>query len=121
MMYATLHCNERAMERYNLRNEKAVMKNINRAYLYGKRAEDHTSWERNYLSSKTRPCMVAVEYNGFCYIFNEYGICVTMYDLPAWFGKKKRFNGKERIRDFRKYEKLNRNACRNMEEDYERC
>jgi hypothetical protein len=44
-----------------------------------------------------------------------------MYDLPAWFGKKKRFNGKERIRDFRKYEKLNRNACRNMEEDYELC
>lgn len=122
MMQATSHCNERAMERYNLRNEKAIEKNINRAYTQGKRAEDYSSWERNYLNSKTHDCMVAVVYNGFCYIFNEFGVCVTMYDLPAWFGKKKRFDGKERIRDIRKYDKLNRRNCWDRaDEDYELC
>lgn len=120
MMYVTEHCVERAMERYNLRNEKSIQKNVDRAYLLGKRAEDFSSWERNYLSGKTRDCMTGVAYNGFCYIFNEYGICVTMYELPAWFGKRKRFNGKERIRDIKKYNRLNRENSWNMaEEDYE--
>ena len=29
-----------------------------------------------------------------------------MYELPAWFGHKKRYHGKERIRDAKKYQRF---------------
>ena len=45
----------------------------------------------------------AIAYNNFCYIVSEEGFCVTLYPLPVWFGKKKHFNGKERIRNMKAY------------------
>lgn len=107
MMMTTLHSIERAQERRNLKTKRAAVKNIQLALERGKRAEDCTSWERAYLQNEARDNSIAIAYNGFCYIVGESRVCVTLYALPSWFGKKKHFNGKERIRDYKKYCKGN--------------
>ena len=114
MTTTTLHSIDRAMERCSLKNQRSAEKNIDRAIQKGKRAEDCTSWERSFLSKEAYDNCVALAYNGFCYIINEYGACVTVYSLPAWFGKKKHFDGKERIRDYKKY-------CKSNQGYWERC
>lgn len=106
-MMTTIHSINRTMERCKLKNPRAAEKNINRALQRGKRAEEFSSWERTFLSIEAHGDCSAIAHNGFCYIVNEYGTCITVYPLPAWFGKKKHFDGKERIRDFRKYCKSN--------------
>ena len=90
----THHGADRAKERCNLKSIQAAEKNVNLAIQRGKRAEDLTSWERSFLSKEANSECTAIAYNNFCYIFNADGICVTIYRLPAWFGKKKHFNGK---------------------------
>lgn len=103
----TTHGIQRAKERQNLKNIRSVEKTVQLAIQRGRRAEDCTSWERNYLSKECRNGCTAVAYNNFCYIINDTGICVTIYPLPAWFDKKKAFNGKERIRNFKRYYRHN--------------
>ena len=107
MMGTTLHSIDRAKERCHFKNQRTAEKNIARAIERGKRAEDYASWERSYLSKEAYDNCTAIAYNSFCYIINEEGDCVTVYQLPAWFGKKKRFDGKEKIRDYKKYCKNN--------------
>ena len=99
----TVHGVSRAKERCNVKNVRSAEKNVTLAIQRGKRADDCTSWERTYLENEAHDDCVAVAYNNFCYIINPAGVCVTIYQLPAWFGKKKHFNGKERIRNFKKY------------------
>lgn len=99
----TVHGARRAKERHNLKNWRSVEKNVQLAIRRGKRAEDCTSWEREFLSTIARDDCTAIAYNNFCYIFSADGACVTLYPLPVWFGKKKAFNGKERIRNYRSY------------------
>lgn len=104
---ATMHGVDRIKERCNLKNQRSAVKSIKLALKRGKRAEDFTSWERDYLSKEAYGDCFAIAYNSFCYIVNSQGSCVTVYPLPAWFGKKKHFDGKERIRDYKKYCKNN--------------
>lgn len=99
----TVHGAIRAKERQNLKNIRSVEKNVQLAIQRGKRAEDCTSWERSFLAQEAREGYTAVAYNSFCYIFGDGGSCITMYPLPAWFGKKKAFDGKERIRNYKRY------------------
>ena len=103
---ATVHSVERAKERAGL-NERKAYKMIDHALERGKRAEYFTSWERDYLKGECKGNTTAIAYNNFCYIINEEGFCVTLYPLPAWFGKKKHFNGKERIRNMKVYSRNN--------------
>ena len=103
---ATKHSIDRAMERRNFKNQRAAERNIARAIKNGKRAEDFSSWERSFLLGEARDDCTAIAYNNFCYIVNSQNVCVTLYPLPVWFGKKKRFDGKERIRDYKKYQKI---------------
>ena len=103
----TVHGVSRAKERCNVKNVRSAEKNIMLALQRGKRAEDLTSWERAYLSKEAHDDCTAIAYNNFCYIVNPAGVCVTLYPLPSWFGKKKHFNGKDRIRNYRQY-------CRNI-------
>lgn len=100
---ATLHSLQRAKERCNLKNPRSAANNIQRALARGKRAEDCTSWERAYLSLEAYDNCSAIAYNNFCYIFNEKSQCVTIHSLPCWFGKKKRFDGKIKIRNYKRY------------------
>lgn len=104
--HATIHSLERAKERIGC-NEKAADKQFRLAMERGKTHEDFTSWEQKYLAKEAYDGCVAVAYNGYCYIVNELGFCVTVYHLPAWFGKKKHFNGKERIRNMKSYARNN--------------
>lgn len=101
---ASYHSIVRAKERLGY-NAKNALKQINRALDRGKSAEDFTSWERDYLRNECadRADAKAIAYNNFCYIVGDDGKCVTMYELPAWFGKKKHFDGKERIRKAKAY------------------
>ena len=108
----SIHGVDRAKDRCNMKNVRMAERNAVRAMQRGKRAEDYTSWEREYLGKEALGDCMAVAYNDYCYIFNPDGVCVTMYHLPAWFGKKKRFDGKERIRNYKRY-------CRNQFVTYE--
>ena len=103
---ASYHSLTRAKERLGY-NEKNALKQINRAKERGKTAENFTSWEREYLENEAGIGTYAIAYNNFCYIIGADGICVTMYALPAWFGKKKHFDGKERIRNAKAYSRYN--------------
>ena len=98
----SLHSFERAKERFDMKGKKA-QRRIDLALERGKRAEDYTTkYERSYLNSLNRDS-VAVAYDNACFIFNEEGRCITVHSLPAWWEKKKRYNGKERIRNAKKY------------------
>ena len=103
---ATNHSINRAKERRNFKNQRAAERNIALAIKNGKRADDLSSWEREFLLGEERDGCSAIAYNKFCYIVNSENVCITMYPLPVWFGKKKRFDGKERIRDYKKYQKI---------------
>lgn len=103
----TVHSIDRTMERCNIKNERTAVKHLNLALQRGKRAGDFSSWERAYLSNEAHDNCSAIAYNNFCYIVNELGRCVTVHPLPTWFGKRKRFDGKEKIRDYKKYCKSN--------------
>ena len=107
----TLHGVDRAKERCNIKNVRSAEKNVTLAIQRGKRAQDCASWERSYLQKEGYNNCNAIAYNNFCYIVNAENVCVTIYPLPTWFGKKKHFNGKERIRNYKQYCKSNRDFC----------
>ena len=104
--FITYHSIERAKERLGY-NEKVAKKQIKRALERGKTADCFSSWEKNYLENESRENTYAIAYNNFCYIVGSDGTCVTMYPLPAWFGKKKHFDGKEKIRNAKAYSRYN--------------
>ena len=102
--YTTCHSIDRAKERAGL-NERKATKMIEQALKRGKSANEFNSMEKSYLEKQGQGNCTAIAYNNFCYIVNENGFCVTLYPLPVWFGKKKRFDGKEKIRNPKKYRK----------------
>lgn len=102
MKDATQHSIQRMKERRGI-NRKATEKRIEQAISRGKKADDFSSWERNFLQKEEYDNCTAIAYDGYCYIISERGACVTLYQLPKWFGKKKHFDGKVRIRNFKKY------------------
>ena len=111
----TYHSIERAKERFGI-NERKATKMIELALERGKTADKFTSWEKEYLEGECRDGSFAIAYNNFCFIVSKGGVCITLYPLPAWFGKKKRFDGKERVRNAKKY-----NGSFHYEMDYEPC
>ena len=104
---ATYHSIERAKERYSA-CERTAAKNIHLALERGKYADSFRSREREYLRNVGKDGAVALAYNNYCYIVNANGFCITMYPLPAWFGRKRYFSGKEEIRNVRAYSRNNR-------------
>ena len=112
---STVHSLRRAKERCGIKNHHTAKRNIDMALIRGRKAEDCTSWERSYLEQECCGNCTAIAYNNFCYIVNEYGVCVTVYALPQWFGKKKHFDGKERIRNYKKYWRCNADCIDRVE------
>ena len=104
---ATFHSLDRAKERIGVRGKQAE-KRIRLAVERGKSAECFSAKERRYLEHESANGLTALAYNAFCYLVNDDGLCVTMYPLPGWFGKRMYYNGKEKIRDVKKY-------CRNYD------
>lgn len=104
----TFHGSVRAKERCNFKNQRTTEKQVKLALQRGKRSNQFTSWERDYLDNESRDDCTAIAYNNFCYIVNAAGVCVTMYRLPTWWGKKKHYDGKTRIRNPKGYYRSNR-------------
>lgn len=100
--FTTKHCIDRMKDRLGVNTHKAE-KRISDAIERGLTAEAFSSWERSFLAKEAHGDCTALAYNGYCYIINANNVCVTLYPLPAWFGKKKHFDGKEKIRNFKKY------------------
>lgn len=100
---ATIHSIERSKERLGL-NERRAEKIIQLAIERGKTYNDfNSSHERKYLEQHTDSEVYAVAYNGYCYIISNLGFCVTVYELPEWFGKKKQYDGKTKIKNMKSY------------------
>ena len=99
----TIHAVQRTQERAGF-NFKRSTRFISNAVKRGLKADAFESAERDYLKSYeyNNGCH-AIVYNSFCFIVNNSGICITMFELPKWFGKKRLFFGKERVRDTKKF------------------
>ena len=84
------HSLMRAKERAGL-NEKRAKKLIENARTRGITCEKcKWSVDRMYLVNRTDEYVVAIAYNGFCFLFNrQTANCITLYNLPKDFGKKK--------------------------------
>lgn len=99
---ATMHSLDRAKERIGVKGKQAE-RYIRLAVERGKSSEDFSAKEKHYLEKESSENYTAIAYNNFCYIISNDGLCITMFPLPNWFGKKMRYNGKEKIRDMKKY------------------
>ena len=98
---ATVHSIERSKERLGL-NERRAEKTIQLAIERGKDYKEfNSSRERKYLEQHTNSEVYAVAYNGYCYIIGNSGFCITVYELPVWFGKKKQYDGKTKIKNMK--------------------
>lgn len=101
----TAHSLDRAKERLH-KNRKEAYSYINKALTRGRSAEEFTSLERTYLENvqnryRGRKTIV---YDRNCFILTaDAQICLTVFPLPLWFGRKKQFEGKTRIRNPKRY------------------
>ena len=98
----TYHSIQRANERTRYKGKTAV-RFIENGIARGKTASDFTQAERDYLLNTPYDSCIAKAYNGFCLIISEDGECITLYPLPEWFGKKRYYTGKKRIRNVKRY------------------
>ena len=103
----THHAIQRTQERAGIKS-KSSEKFIANALERGRMAEVFSANERNYLQAKEAKgeCCVIV-YQDFLFIVNDADCCVTVYAAPRWFGKKNHYDGKTKIRNIKKYMRLN--------------
>lgn len=102
------HGKERAKERKGIKNQKEIARCVKLALERGKSAEDYKSREKEYLINKQN--VKAIVYDGFCFLFGVDNTYITLYPLPAWFDNKKRYDGKEKIRNVKKYYRCHGNS-----------
>ena len=98
----TYHSLVRAHERLGLNREEAE-RTITRAYAEGMGAEEFNSREKKYLEQKGANGAQVKVYNGCCYVFSENAVCITVFQVPLWFGKRQFFDGKTKIRNPKNY------------------
>lgn len=102
----TIHCVERINERQSIKSNARAMRKVQKAVERGSGAECFHSWERKYMENRKKGNCSPIAYDQFCYIISEDGVCVTLFPLPKNFGRRKHFDGKEKIRNVKKYEKF---------------
>lgn len=102
VFFATPHALTRAKERRGF-NEKRALNWIKKALERGRDHSFFSSWEHDYLREEGKGCCIALAYDGFAFILDSRGVCVTLYKLPHDFGKKKNYVGKTPLRDGKKY------------------
>lgn len=106
----TRHGLERTMERAGLKKEKAL-RMIRLAWERGQRLCDLDSgWQRYYRRFDRQAFNGPTQmrfYNGFVFIFNSYGTLITMLNEHERHGRKRLYDGKVRVRDARKYGRMN--------------
>lgn len=86
----TYHYFVRAKERGGLKQRRA-QRMIDLARERGKRSNEcRWSVDKQYLACRNDSDKEAIAYNGYCFIISkDTGSCITLYPLPADFGKKK--------------------------------
>ena len=114
LFFATPHALARAKERRGY-NAKRALFWIKKALERGRDYTFYAAQERRYLREEGKGACFALAYDGFCFIRNARGVCVTLYELPRDFGKKKSYVGKTALRHRKKY--ISRYA---KEDGYER-
>ena len=94
-MTCSIHSTKRTKERSGFKGKTAQRFQEN-AFARGLTAEAFYTKERQHLESISRDGCRPIVYNGYCFIFNDHDVCVTMYRLPSWFRttRKKRPKGK---------------------------
>ena len=95
------HSIQRTVERAGL-NKKAAIRMIENDWIKGKDSQEFGKREREYLKRKETEGRRILIYSGYCFLFDEDSVCITMYAVPVWFGKNQ-YKGKERIRNPRKF------------------
>lgn len=108
-MTATMHSIERAKERVG-KNPRAAEHMMRNALERGRdKSMFSCEHKRRWLEAKENACgYKALVYNGHCYIVTQDNVVITLYELPGWFTRANRYNGRERIRNQAKFEKYNR-------------
>lgn len=106
----TLHSMERTKERVGFKGKTAT-NFIEKAIIRGKGISDYSSVaERKFLEKQeAKGDCTAIVYNGFCFIVSRNNACLTVYNLPDWFDKKKHYDGKVKIKNTVKYYRYYRN------------
>lgn len=108
---ASKHCVQRLEERAVLKRESAEI-SVQKAFDKGLTAYNCKAIEKKYLQEKSSDLIIAVAYNGLCYIFDrESHICITAYTLPRWFGRDILYEGKIRVRHPQKYYRFFPDSC----------
>jgi len=98
--HSTTHSEERVVERLGI-NKKSAIRYIELAVERGITADDCSGKdEAEYLRSKEGRGGYAILYNGNIFVVStdEYQSVLTAYRAPSWFGKKRRYYQKTRIR-----------------------
>ena len=108
----TEHSLKRAKQRIGI-NKKYAERQIRLARERGKRADQFKSLEKKYLSRTVYEECEPIVYDGYCYLFSNEGNCITIYPLPNWFGKKKHYDGKTKIKKIKTYYKNNYEITKN--------
>lgn len=103
----TQHTQAVARQRTGLAQQRAI-RFLSRAVERAKGEEMFTGRQKEYLVEKSRDGCQALAYNGCCIIRSGEGRCVTVYPLPTWFHRRQVYQGKDRIRNVRKYMRLHR-------------
>lgn len=103
----SVHSVERAKERLGY-NQKYAVNFMERAFSRGLTAENcERKNEKRWLAKQAGKGYYAIAYNGSCLIVSPDRACVTIYPLPVWFGKKKRYDrNKELIRNHNRYNRM---------------
>lgn len=102
------HSLVRAKERLGL-NPSMAEHFIRNAISRGKRIDDYRPGkEREWLEQRNTEGFIILVYNNYCFIVKEESqLCITLYSLPQWFGKRKFYSEKGKIRNYCKYQKFN--------------
>ncbi|MCR5566472.1 MAG: hypothetical protein K6F61_06440 [Clostridiales bacterium] len=110
-MITTLHSIERAKERTGM-NPRAAEHFMRNALERGRdKSMFACEQKRRWLAAKENACgFKALVYNDICLIVNR-EVVITMYEVPDWFKRSARYNGKERIRNRARFEKFNRSGA----------
>ena len=102
----TNHSLTRAKERLGLSRGYAV-NFIERGINRGKDSSNFKADEKIWLESRSLHGCNALVYNGACLIVSPAGACITIYKLPAWFGRKRQFDHhKEKVKNAIKYQRM---------------
>lgn len=97
------HSIERAIERIGL-ERKAAERFLLNGLRHGRTGDHYSGRERRFLESHAKGDQLsAIAYNGYCLVMCDDKVCLTVYALPDWFGKKIRYDHKKRIRNAKKY------------------